>query len=169
MTVYPRISANTAKTNPIHLLYAFIKLCAMLTFAICLSNSDAFFQNIFMAKLWKYLFVNNDDMIGEWKHRWNLDAYSFISGMFFALFITILKRLNMIDDSDETQIELEESSTELRDKLREKNLPKHVKLSFILVSVTGLVSYTIFANLCQSKEGCDAYISYITIIPVINN
>jgi len=166
MTVYPRISAGTAKENPVHFFYIFIKLGAFLGFVIGLSNSEAFFEKIFMGKLWKYLFVNNDDMIGEWRQRWNLDAYSFITGMFFGLFLSVLKRLNIIDDSDEIQIELEESSTELRDKLREKNLPRHVKLGLILVSVTGIVSYATFANLCQSREGCNAYISYITIIPV---
>ena len=166
MAVYPRISARTAQENQCQFVYIFLKLCALLAFTISLSASETFFEKFFMSKLWKYLFVNGDDMISEWRQRWNFDAYSFIFGMFFALFLSVLKRLNIIDNSDDSQIELEESSTELRDKLREKNLPRYVKLFFVLVSVTGLVSYATFANLCQSKDGCNVYISYITIIPV---
>ena len=166
MAIFPRVSVHTAKDNPYQMAYIFIKLCVLLAFAIGLSTSESFFESVFMFKLWKYLFVNSDDLVSEWRTRWNLDAYSFMIGMFFALFVSILKMFNLIDNSDENQIELEESSTELRDKRREKSLPKYIKLFFILTSVTGLVSYVVFSNLCRTKEGCNRYISYITVIPV---
>lgn len=168
MATFPRISAGTAKDNPYQYLYMFIKLCVFLGFIIGLNASDSFFERLFMAKLWKFLFVNNDDLISEWRERWCLDAYSFVVGMFFALFLCILKRLNVIDNSDENQIELQESSTELRDKIREKTKPRHIKAFLILISIAGLVSYTIFANLCRSKDSCNRYISYITIIPILS-
>lgn len=166
MAMFPRISVHIAREHPFQMVYIFIKLCVFLGFAIALSTSQTLFEKVFMFKLWKYLFVNSDDLVSEWRDRWNLDAYSFLIGMSFGLLMSALKAFNIIDNSDDVQIELEESSTELRDKRREKNLPTHIKFFFILTSVTGLVSYAVFANLCTSKEGCNQYIAYITVIPV---
>lgn len=166
MAMFPRISVHIAREHPFQMVYIFIKLCVFLGFAIALSTSQTLFEKVFMFKLWKYLFVNTDDLVSEWRDRWNLDAYSFLIGMFFGLLISALKAFNIIENSDDFQIELEESSTELRDKRREKNLSTHVKFFLILTSVTGLVSYAVFVNLCTSKEGCNHYIAYITVIPV---
>lgn len=168
MATFPRVSARTAKDSPYMYLYMFIKLCVFLGFIIGLNTSDVFFQRFFMAKLWKYLFLNSDDLLSEWRERWGLDAFSFVVGMFFALFLCILKRMNIIDNSDDNQIELQQSSTELRDKIRERTRPKHVKAFFLLISITGLLSYAIFANLCRTKDACNMYISYITIIPILS-
>lgn len=168
MAMYPRISVRTTKDNPYQYLYILIKLLILLGCTIALSTSESTFENVFMMKIWKYLFVNSDNLITQWRQIWSLDAYSFLFGLFFALFFCLLKRLNVIDDSDEIQTELVESSTELRNKLRERNLPKNVKYFLVLVAMTGIVSYTVFANLCKSKEGCNVYISYITIIPIMS-
>lgn len=166
MIIYPRISFKSAKDKPIQYFYLFIKLCLFLGIVITLNASEVIFEKVFMARTWKYLFVSTDDLINEWRSRWTLDSYSFILGMFFGLLVCILKKMNIIDNSDEHQIELEESSTELRDKIREKSLPRHVKLFFVVTSMTGLVSYGIFAVLCKSRHECNLYVPYITIIPV---
>ena len=74
--------------------------------------------------------------------------------------------MNLVSDYIEIDDEQEENF-QLWDKMREKNTPKHFKLSLIFLSLTGLVAYAIFAFLCKTKEECDIYTPYVTIIPVI--
>lgn len=168
MSVYPRVSLRSTKESPYQFFYIFIKLCILLGCVITLNASQTIFERTFMVKLWKYLFVNSDDLISEWRSRWMLDGYSFVLGMFFALFLCILKRLNIVDIGDDSQIDFEERITELREKKRDKSLPKHIKFFLAIASLIGLISYTVFANLCKSKEGCNLYIPYITIIPILS-
>lgn len=63
-----------------------------------------------MAKPWKFLFVGYDVLIDDWRKRWTLDSYSFAFGMCFGLLISILKRLNVIE---ETESELLSNFTEM--------------------------------------------------------
>ena len=44
-----------------------------------------FFEKIFVLRPWKALFVTADDDIHEWWFRWQLDRYSLLYGMLFAL------------------------------------------------------------------------------------
>lgn len=76
-----------------------IKLGVFLGLISLLNFSESIFERVFMARLWKFLFVSSDDLIDEWRSRWTHDCYSFALGMCFAHLICILKRLNLIDES----------------------------------------------------------------------
>lgn len=129
------------------------------------------FEKIFIARPWKFLFVSSDDLIGEWRSRWSHDCYSFIFGMAFGLIICILKRWNFIDEY-ENNLSDHEDAQEIRDRRRDinsyRNIPSHYRLALIFISLVGLISYLVFAILCKSKENCDEFTVYISIIPVSN-
>lgn len=76
-----------------------IKLGVFLGLISLLNFSESIFERVFLARLWKFLFVSSDDLIDEWRSRWTHDCYSFALGMCFAHLICILKRLNLIDES----------------------------------------------------------------------
>lgn len=81
--------------------------------------------------------------------------------------ICILQRLNLIDDYENNLDQHEDDSLEFREKRRDKfalSLPK--KFILVVLSLCGLGSYYLFAVLCKSKENCDDFTPYITIIPV---
>lgn len=104
------------------------------------------------------MFVNYDDLIVGWRTRWSLDCYSFLFGMCFALLLCILKRFSYLENDYDFE------SNERRREL--KNVPCLFKFILVVLSLTGLVSYGIFAYLCQFRENCDEYTPYVTIIPV---
>lgn len=111
--------------------------------------------------------MSTDDLIVDWRKRWSRDCYSFVFGMIFALIICILKQMNLIDDYENNLDQYEDDNLEFREKRREKyalSAPK--KLFLVLISIISLFSYFLFSILCISKENCDAYTPYITIIPV---
>lgn len=137
-----------------------IKLSLFAGLVTGLNVSDVLFEKIFMARPWKFLFVNNDDLISGWRSRWSLDCYSFLFGMSFALIICILKRCNYLENDHDYE------SNEWRRELR--SLPCLLKFLLVILSLGGLVSYAVFAILCKSRENCNEYTPYISIIPVSN-
>jgi hypothetical protein len=86
--------------NTCHYLYMLAKLLVFIGLIALFNMSDSLFEKIFIARPWKFLFVNSDDLISDWRTRWSHDCYSFACGMIFALFVSILKRNNLIDDNN---------------------------------------------------------------------
>ena len=119
-----------------------------------------------MSRPWKFLFVSSDDLISEWRTRWSRDCFSFLSGMLFALVLCLFERMKFIDETSENDADQISEDCEFWDKIREKSVPKHFKLSLVFFSMTGLVAYAIYIGLCKTKEECDIYTPYITFIPV---
>lgn len=154
-----------------------------------LNLSEVLFERIFIARPWKFLFVSSDDMITEWRHRWSIDRYSFLFGMSFALGICLLKRVNIVEEfennSSNSIINLVNSngmsngsngdhhgaddSLDIRDTMKRGGrgqLSLKIKSILTLLSVCGMGFYYLFVVLCTSKESCDSYTTFITVIPV---
>jgi hypothetical protein len=167
MIIYPRVSAKTAKDNPLAYFYMLIKLGLLVGFSATLNLSESTFEKIFIARPWKFLFVSSDDLINDWKSRWSNDSYVFIWGMFFGLVICVLKRINIIDDYDGSQI-IEPSTSREKWRNNDKCISVKLKLVLILFSLIGLISYFSFALLCTSQENCNHVTPYITFIPIIS-
>ena len=166
MVVYPRVSAKTAKDNPYAFIYMIIKLSIFAGLIVSFDVSETFFEKVFLARPWKFLFFSSDDIISDWHKRWSNDCYSFLFGMVFALIICILKRVSLIE---EFETNLDYDNTETREKRhRERALPFHLKFISILISLAGLIAYFVFAVLCRSKENCDNVTKYITVIPIVS-
>jgi len=160
MVVYPRVSAKSAKDHPQHYFYMIIKLALFAGIITTLNMSEVLFEKIFIARPWKFLFVNYDDLISGWRLRWSLDCYSFLFGMVFALLLCILKRCSVLEMDHDYE------STERRRELRV--VPFFVKFLLVLLSLAGLISYAIFAALCQNRDECNKYTTYISIIPILS-
>lgn len=141
------------------------------------------FEKIFIARPWKFLFVSSDDLISEWRQRWSIDRYSFLFGMSFALIICLLKRVNLVDefenntsnmngsignsDHGEDSLDIREINKRNRASSTGGQLSLKIKSILCLLSIGGIVFYYFFAVLCTSKESCDSYTTFVTIIPVI--
>lgn len=135
-----------------------IKLGLFAGLITTLNMSEVLFEKIFMARPWKFLFVNYDDLITGWRTRWSLDCYSFLFGMCFALIVCILKRCSYLENDYDYE------SGEWRRELR--NVPFCFKFILILLSLAGLISYATFASLCTDRNSCNEYTPYISILPV---
>ena len=158
MVVYPRVSAKSAKDHPQHFFYMVVKLALFVGLITTLHMSEVLFEKIFIARPWKFLFVNYDDLITGWRSRWSLDCYSFLFGMVFALILCILKRCSLLENDHDYE------SSERRRELRA--VPFLVKFVLVLLSLAGMIAYAIFAALCKNREACNQYTPYISIIPV---
>jgi hypothetical protein len=98
MLVFPRVCNKSARDNYMHYFYMIIKIGVFIGLITALNVSEVLFERIFMAKAWKFLFVNGEDLISEWRVRWSHDCYSFAFGMLFGLLLCILSRLNFIEE-----------------------------------------------------------------------
>lgn len=61
--------------NSSHYFYITLKLITLFSVVSLLYTSEVFFENIFLIRPWKALFVNTDDSIKEWWFRWKIDRY----------------------------------------------------------------------------------------------
>lgn len=65
--------------NSSHYFYIILKLITLFGVVTLLYTSEVFFENIFLIRPWKALFVTTDDSIQEWWFRFKIDRYvSFI-------------------------------------------------------------------------------------------
>lgn len=63
------------KANSSHYFYLILKLITLFSIVSLLYTSEVFFENIFLIRPWKALFVNTDDSIKDWWFRWKIDRY----------------------------------------------------------------------------------------------
>lgn len=70
VTINVIVSANSS-----HYLYLILKLVTLASIVSLLYTSEVFFENIFLVRPWKALFVTTDDSIKEWWFRWKIDRY----------------------------------------------------------------------------------------------
>jgi hypothetical protein len=98
MLVYPRVSAKSSHLSAY--FYMFVKLCVLIALIAVLNQSESTFENIFIVRPWKFLFVDSDDLLKSWRTNWSNDCYSFTFGMMFGLLVSYLKRINFIEDYD---------------------------------------------------------------------
>lgn len=61
--------------NSSHYFYIILKLITLFGVVTVLYTSEVFFENIFLIRPWKALFVTTDDSIQEWWFRWKIDRY----------------------------------------------------------------------------------------------
>lgn len=114
MLVYPRVSAKSS-----HLcayFYMFMKLFVLIALITVLNQSESTFENIFIVRPWKFLFVDSDDLLKSWRTNWSNDCYSFTFGMMFGLLVSYLKRMNLIDDYESNTINHKHASRESYDQ-----------------------------------------------------
>lgn len=110
--------------NSSHYFYIILKLITLFGVVTLLYTSEVFFENIFLIRPWKALFVTTDDSIQEWWFRFKIDRYvslisllllsltpsnnrivflitqSVLFGMVFAFSYCTLKKYNLIHDSE---------------------------------------------------------------------
>jgi N-acetylneuraminate 9-O-acetyltransferase len=92
MIIPPRISSRTVEERSIHYLFMIVKLLIFGGFIAFLNMSEVLFENVFIRRPWKFLFISSDDLIYEWKKTWNHDCYTVLYGMCFALVLIVLKK-----------------------------------------------------------------------------
>ena len=67
---YFNLTANSS-----HYFYVILKIITLFSIVSLLYTSEVFFENIFLIRPWKALFVTTDDSIQEWWFRWKIDRY----------------------------------------------------------------------------------------------
>ena len=169
MIMYPRVSENTAKKNSIHYIYMLIKLSILFGITTFINFSDNVFEKIFMARPWKFLFINSDHLLKDWHKIWSTNCYSFIFGMIFALTCCYLRKMNLIDDYENNLEQHEDDNLEFREKRRDKfAISFKKKIILVFISFIGLFSSFFFVLTCENKRECDHYIHYLMIVPVVS-
>jgi N-acetylneuraminate 9-O-acetyltransferase len=167
----PQITASLCDTKPISYLYIILKFVGLFTCITILYMSEVFFENIFLTRPWKALFVTPDDQVHEWWFRWSLDRYRYallhppLSGIILTHFSLIIRSIcfglvfgflyvsaqkyGLLDDSVST------------------NLWQRGKTAFVaFVSLAGIGGYTAFTFTCQKKPECNEVHPYIAFVPV---
>ncbi|RNA44489.1 CAS1 domain-containing 1 [Brachionus plicatilis] len=169
MVIYPRVSENTAKENCDHYIYMLLKLLIVIGLITILNLSENVFEKIFMARLWKFLFIDSDYVLNVWRKNWSANCYSFVFGMIFALICCFLRKKNLIDDYENNLEQHEDDNLEFREKRRDKfALSLKKKIVLVFISIIGLFSSIFFVLACKSKDQCDIYIPYLMIVPVVS-
>ena len=70
MILFVILTANSS-----HYFYIVLKMVTLFSVVSLLYTSEVFFENIFLIRPWKALFVTTDDSIQEWWFRWKIDRY----------------------------------------------------------------------------------------------
>lgn len=167
--MYPRVSDITAKENSYHYIYMLIKLSILIGTVTFINFSDYVFEMIFMARPWRFLFIDSDHLLEDWKKNWSSNIYSFIFGMIFALICCFLRKMNLIDDYENNLDQHEDDNLEFREKRRDKfAFSFKKKIILVFISFIGLSSSVFFVLTCQKKKECDNYIPYLMIVSVLS-
>jgi len=148
----PRASTASLDTKSMAYCYILVKFICLFVAITVLYMSEVLFENIFLMRPWKALFVTSKDNIHEWWFRWALDRYSICFGMLFAFVYCFAQRHNLVDESS-----------------RRCNLwssPRAAAVAFL--SLLGITGYTAFTFTCRNKLECNGVHSYIVFIPIMS-
>ncbi|ESN92156.1 hypothetical protein HELRODRAFT_89851, partial [Helobdella robusta] len=135
MALPPRSSSSMSISS---FFWIFLKIVGLAVVVTLLYSSEVFFDQLFLSTSLKPLFVTSDESIHDWRFRWNLDRYSSIYGLLFALALVMAKRFKLIDDSVSDLV-----------------ASRKVNMLSMALSICGLVGYAVFTSLCNSKEQCN--------------
>lgn len=69
--------------NSSHYFYVILKMITLFSIVSLLYTSEVFFENVFLIRPWKALFVTTDDSIKEWWFRWKIDRYVCLCLIYF--------------------------------------------------------------------------------------
>nr|XP_027211250.1 N-acetylneuraminate 9-O-acetyltransferase-like [Penaeus vannamei] len=148
----PRITrpahANS-EASPFNYLYSIIKFVGLGGFITVLYLSEVFFEKIFVMRPWKALFVTTDDDIHEWWFRWQLDRYSLLYGMVFALLYFALTQYSLIDDKSGSNL-----------------LGGRLALAVSFVATIFIVSYSSMTFICSTKPDCNEIHPFVAWVPI---
>ncbi|XP_027196338.1 N-acetylneuraminate (7)9-O-acetyltransferase [Dermatophagoides pteronyssinus] len=150
--IIPHVSAQSAESNSSHYFYLVLKLVTLFAIVSLLYTSEVFFENIFLIRPWKALFVNADDSIKEWWFRWKIDRYSVLFGMITAFGLQMLRKHQLIWEND-TYPYL---------------FPFRISIFAIFSALIGLIFYIALTFLCNNKSECNELHPYVSFIPIIS-
>ncbi|XP_017465459.1 PREDICTED: CAS1 domain-containing protein 1-like [Rhagoletis zephyria] len=149
--IIPHVTSESADANSSHYFYIILKLITLFGVVTVLYTSEVFFENIFLIRPWKALFVTTDDSIQEWWFRWKIDRYSVPCGMVFAFSYSTLKKYHLIHDSEYSYL-----------------FTPGISILSVLLSIIGLIFYIGFSFLCRDKADCNEIHPYISFVPIIS-
>jgi len=147
----PKANAATCQTKSIYYFYIIVKFICLFAVITVLYMSEVLFENIFLIKPWRALFVTSDDRIHEWWFRWSLDRYSILFGMLFALAYCIGQKYVLLDESPSS------------------NLWGRNRLAVVVfTSILGITGYAAFTFTCRNKPECNDVHSYVAFVPIVS-
>ncbi|CAL4067516.1 unnamed protein product, partial [Meganyctiphanes norvegica] len=149
----PRITRPShvnSEAQPINYFYAIVKFIGLGGFITVLFLSEVFFEKIFVMRLWKALFVTTDDDIHEWWFRWQLDRYSLLYGMVFAMIYAALTQFGFIDDKSGSNL-----------------LCGRLALLVSFFATLFLGSYSSMTFFCTNKPDCNEIHPYVAFVPIV--
>ncbi|XP_069959056.1 N-acetylneuraminate (7)9-O-acetyltransferase isoform X1 [Cherax quadricarinatus] len=149
----PRItrpSHANSEASPFNYLYSIIKFVGLGGFITVLFLSEVFFEKIFVMRPWKALFVTTDDDIHEWWFRWQLDRYSLLYGMIFALLYNGLAQYSLIDDKSGSNL-----------------MGGRLALLVSFIATVFIASYSTMTLICTNKPDCNEIHPYVAWVPIL--
>lgn len=149
--IIPRVTSQSADANSSHYFYVILKIITLFSIVSLLYTSEVFFENIFLIRPWKALFVTTDDSIQEWWFRWKIDRYSVLFGTVFAFGYCMLKKYNFLRDDGYGYL-----------------FTPRLSFVSVILAIFGLFFYIGFTVLCRDKSDCNEIHPYITFIPIIS-
>ncbi|KAK8724760.1 hypothetical protein OTU49_010911, partial [Cherax quadricarinatus] len=111
---------------------------------------QVFFEKIFVMRPWKALFVTTDDDIHEWWFRWQLDRYSLLYGMIFALLYNGLAQYSLIDDKSGSNL-----------------MGGRLALLVSFIATVFIASYSTMTLICTNKPDCNEIHPYVAWVPIL--
>lgn len=151
LIVPPRVTAQSSQLDPTQYLYLVLKLVVFFSAVIVLFTSEVLFERLFVAGPWRALFVTEDDDIGQWWFRCQLDRFSTGYGMVFAFCHVLARRHLLLSDSGGSNLVAGGRRA----------------AAASLLALLALVAFSANTLLCGDKAQCNAVHPYLVIVPIV--